>query len=147
MAYHTNMKPQVVLDTNVLVAALRSRRGAAFRLISLLPAAPFEVNLSVPLVFEYEEILPQHRHTMGLTTTDIADFLDLLCAKANLHEIFFLWRPMLTDPKDEMLLELAVKARCQYIVTYNTRNFRGAEQFGIAVMTPKVFLETIGVLS
>lgn len=84
------MKPQIVLDTNVLVAALRSRRGAVFRLVSLLPAASFEVNLSVPLVFEYEEVLPQHRHTMGLTITDIADFLDFLCTIANLHEIFFL---------------------------------------------------------
>ena len=141
------MQLQIVLDTNVLVAALRSSRGAAFRLISLLPAGPFEVNLSVPLVFEYEEVLPQHRHTMGLTTTDIADFLDFLCTKANLHEIFFLWRPRLLDPKDEMLLELAVKARCQYIVTYNTRNFRGAEQFGIAVVTPKAFLEILEVVS
>jgi putative PIN family toxin of toxin-antitoxin system len=147
MAYHTSMKPQIVLDTNVLVTALRSRRGAPFRFVSLLSAAPFELNLSVPLVLEYEEVLPQHRHTMGLTTTDIADFLDFLCTKANLHEIFFLWRPTLTDPKDEMLLKLAVKARCQYIVTYNTRNFRGAERFGIAVVTPKAFLETIGVLS
>ena len=146
MAYHTSMKPQIVLDTNVLVAALRSRRGAAFHLVSLLPAAPFEINLSVPLVFEYEEVLPQHRHVMGLTLTDIADFLDFLCAIAHLHEIFFLWRPTLTDPKDEMLLELAVKARCQYIVTYNTRNFRGADQFGIAIVTPKALLETIGVL-
>jgi putative PIN family toxin of toxin-antitoxin system len=146
MAYHTSMKPQIVLDTNVLVAALRSRRGASFRLVSLLPAASFEVNLSVPLVFEYEEVLPQHRHVMGLTIIDIADFLDFLCSIAHLHEIFFLWRPTLTDPKDEMLLELAVKARCQYIVTYNTRNFRGAEQFGIAIVTPQAFLETIGVL-
>jgi putative PIN family toxin of toxin-antitoxin system len=146
MAYHTGMKPQIVLDTNVLVAALRSRRGTAFQLVSLLPAAPFEINLSVPLVFEYEEVLPQHRHIMGLTLTDIADFLDFLCSIAHLHEIFFLWRPTLTDPNDEMLLELAVKARCQYIVTYNTRNFRGADQFGIAIVTPKVLLETIGVL-
>jgi putative PIN family toxin of toxin-antitoxin system len=147
VAYHSLMKPQIVLDTNVLVAALRSRRGAAFRLVSLLPAASFEINLSVPLVCEYEEVLPQHQHAMELTTTDMADFLDFLCTIAHLHEIFFLWRPMLTDPKDEMLLELAVKARCQYIVTYNTRNFRGAEQFGIAVVTPKAFLEAIGVLS
>ena len=109
MAYHTGMKPQIVLDTNVLVAALRSRRGAAFHLVSLLPAAPFEINLSVPLVFEYEEVLPQHRHVMGLTLTDIAAFLDFLCSIAHLHEIFFLWRPTLTDPNDEMLLELAVK--------------------------------------
>jgi putative PIN family toxin of toxin-antitoxin system len=141
------MKPQIVLDTNALVAALRSRRGAAFRLVSLLPDAPFEINLSVPLLYGYEEILPQQLYGTEFTATDIDDFLDYLCTIANLHEIFFLWRPMLTDPKDEMLLELAVKARCQYIVTYNTRNFRGAAQFGIAVVTPKAFLEAIGVLS
>src|SRR4029450_2615055 len=96
MAYHTSMKPQIVLDTNVLVAVLRSRRGTAFHLVSLLPAALFEINLSVSLVFEYEEVLPQHRRVMGLTLTDIMDFLDFLCAIANLHEIFFLWRPALT---------------------------------------------------
>jgi hypothetical protein len=83
IAYHPSMKPQIVLDTHVLVAALRSRRGAAFHLVSLLPAAPFEINLSVPLVFEYEEVLPQHRHVMRLTSTDIADFLDFLCANTH----------------------------------------------------------------
>jgi putative PIN family toxin of toxin-antitoxin system len=137
------MKRQIVLDTNVLVAALRSRRGAAYQLVSRLPAEHFVMNLSVPLVLEYEEALHQHREVLGLTTTDIADFLDFVCAKANLHEIFFLWRPMLTDPDDEMLLELAVKARCQHIVTYNTRNFRGAEKFGITVVTPKAFLSLL----
>ena len=119
---------------------------AVFRLVSLLPTERFEINLSVPLVLEYEEALHQHGHGLGLTTTDITDFLDFVCAKANLHEIFFLWRPMLTDPDDEMLLELAVKARCRDIVTYNTRNFRGAEKFGIAVVTPKTFLSTLGEL-
>lgn len=137
------MKPQIVLDTNVLVAALRSRRGAAFGLVSLLPVERFEINLSVPLVLEYEEALHHHGDVLSLPTTDITDLLDFVCAKANLHEIFFLWRPMLTDPDDEMLLELAVKARCRYIVTYNTRNFRGAEQFGIEVITPKAFLSVL----
>jgi hypothetical protein len=68
------------------------------------------------------------------------------CAIAHPYEIFFLWCPTLTDPRDEMLLELAVKARCQYIVIYNTRYFRGADQFGIAIVTPKALLEAIGVL-
>ena len=76
------MKPQIALDTNVLVGALRSRRGAAFRRVSLLPAASFEINLLVPLVCEYEEVLPQYQHAMELTTTDIADFLDFLCTIA-----------------------------------------------------------------
>ena len=140
------MKPQVVLDTNILFAALRSRRGAAFRLVSFLRTGPFEINVSVPLILEYEEVLLQHRHTFGLTATDIADFLDFVCTKANLHEVFFLWRPTLDDPDDEMILELAVKARCRYIVTYNTRNFRGAERFGIEIVTPKVFLEILEAL-
>lgn len=146
VTYHSPRKPQIVLDTNVLVAALRSRRGAAFRLVSLLPAASFEIKLSVPLVYEYEKVLLQQLHGMALTTGDIADFLDYLCTVANLHEICFLWRPMLTDPKDEMLLELAVKARCQYLVTDNTRDLREAAQFGIAVVTPKASREAIGVL-
>lgn len=140
------MKPHIVLDTNVLVSAMRSRRGTAFQLVSLLSAERFEINLSVPLVLEYEEVLHQHREALGLTMDDITDFLDFVCAKACLHEIFFLWRPTLTDPDDEMLLELAVKAGCAYIVTYNTRNFRGAEKFGIDVVTPKMFLQTIGEL-
>jgi predicted nucleic acid-binding protein len=97
-------------------------------------------------MFEYEEVLQQHRHACGLTSSDIADFLNFVCARANLHEIFFLWRPALNDPEDEMLLELAVKARCQYIVTSNTQNFRGVERFGIAVVTPKALLEIIGAL-
>jgi predicted nucleic acid-binding protein len=109
------------------------------------PAVSFEINLSVPLVYKYEEVLPQQLHATELTTTDIAEFLDYFCTIAHHHEIFFLWRPMLTDPQDEMLLELAVKARCPYIVTYNTRNFQAAEQFGIAIVTPKAFLEAIGV--
>ena len=65
---------------------------------------------------------------------------------ANLHEIYFLWRPYLPDPQDDMVLELAVNAGCKYIVTYNKRDFRGAETFGIEVVTAKEFLEKIGVL-
>lgn len=66
---------------------------------------------------------------------------------ANLHEIYFLWRPYLPDPQDDMVLELAVNAGCKYIVTYNKRDFRGTETFGIEVVTAKEFLEKIGALS
>ena len=138
---------QVVLDTNILVTALRSKRGASFKLISLIDKGPFKVNLSVPLVFQYEEILRRQRLSLHVTQDDIADFLDYLCSVANLHEIYFLWRPYLPDPQDDMLLELAVSAGCKYIVTYNKRDFRGVETFGIEVVTAKEFLERIGVLS
>lgn len=146
--YNTNMKPtQIVLDTNVLVTALRSKRGASFKLISLIDKAPFEINLSVSLVFQYEEVLRRQRRSLHITQDSIADFLDYLCSVANLHEIYFLWRPYLPDPQDDMLLDLAVKAGCKYIVTYNKRDFRGAEMFGIDVITAKEFLERIGALS
>ena len=137
---------QVVLDTNILVTALRSKRGASFKLISLIDKGPFKVNLSVSLVFQYEEILRRQRRSLHVTQDDIADFLDYLCSVANLHEIYFLWRPHLPDPQDDMILELAVNAGCKYIVTYNKRDFRGTETFGIGVVTAKEFLEKIGAL-
>ena len=137
---------QVVLDTNILVTALRSKRGASFKLISLIDKGPFKVNLSVSLVFQYEEILRRQRRSLHIIQDDIADFLDYLCSVANLHEIYFLWRPYLPDPQDDMILELAVSAGCEYIVTYNKRDFRGVEMFGIEVVTAKEFLEKIGAL-
>jgi predicted nucleic acid-binding protein len=65
---------------------------------------------------------------------------------AKLHEIFFLWRPFLKDPKDDMILELAVKSGCDRIITYNIRDFAGVEQFGLQVLQPGSFLQSIGVL-
>lgn len=134
---------EVVIDTNVLVAGLRSRLGASFRLISLIGSGKFGINLSVPLVLEYEEVLTRQQQKLGLTRSDVDDFLDYLCAVANLHEVYFLWRPHLRDPKDEMVLELAVKARCEYVVTHNKRDFRDVEKFGVKTVTAREFLETI----
>ena len=142
------MEPlQLVLDTNTLVSALRSRRGASFRLISLLGRDAFEINLSVPLVFEYEEVLRRHKRILGLTQTAISDLLDYLCKVANLHEIHFLWRPTLPDPADDLVLDLAANAGCRYIVTYNTRHFQGAAAFGAEAITARELLAILGALS
>ena len=142
------MQPaQIVLDTNVLFAGLRSTQGASYRLLSLVGSPKFEINLSVPLVVEYEEVLLRECHALGLTPVDVNDVLDFLCQTANLHEIYFLWRPLLRDPKDEMVLEVAVAAGCRYIVTYNKRDFQGVEAFGIEALTAREFLESIGELS
>ena len=65
---------------------------------------------------------------------------------ANQREVFYLWRPFLKDARDDMVLELAVGAECNFIVTYNKRDFRGVERFGIAVVTPKEFLQKVGEL-
>jgi putative PIN family toxin of toxin-antitoxin system len=138
--------PQVVIDTNVLVAAQRSKRGASSKLISLIGTHRFDIHVSVPLVFEYEATLLQHSEQLALTPEDVADVVDAVCALAIPHKIYFLWRPYLRDRKDELVLELAVAARCDYIITYNQRDFRGAEMFGIRISGPREFLQAIGEL-
>jgi len=135
---------QIVVDTNVLVAGLRSRRGASFELLSRIGASEdFEINLSVPLVLEYEDVLKREAHLEHLNPEDADDVLDFLCAVGNPREIFFLWRPVLRDPDDDMILELAVQAGCSHIVTHSISDFRGSERFGIEAVTPRAFLEEL----
>jgi putative PIN family toxin of toxin-antitoxin system len=138
--------PQIVIDTNVLVAGLRSRNGVAFLLLSLVGRERFGINLSVPLILEYEDVLLRRESGIPLSAFDIDAVLDFHCSVARTHEIFFLWRPYLRDPKDDMVLELAVKAGCSFIVTYNERDFAGCEHFGIKALTPAAFLKKIGEL-
>ncbi|PYQ62584.1 MAG: putative toxin-antitoxin system toxin component, PIN family [Acidobacteria bacterium] len=143
IAYDTRVKQRrVVLDTNVVVAALRSRRGASYQLLSLLGEDRFEIAVSVPLVLEYEDALA--RDLEGpYSRQDIEDLLDFLCHVAHRQRIFFLWRPCLPDPKDDMVLELAVAAGCEAIVTFNARDFVGAERLGLRIDTPGGFLRSL----
>jgi putative PIN family toxin of toxin-antitoxin system len=137
----------VIIDTNVFVTALISRRGASFKLLSLINTGLFDIHLSVPLALEYEDASKRLVGTkIKLTEADIDNVIDYLCSVAYHQSIFYLWRPFLTDPRDEMVLELAVNARCQYIVTYNERDFRGAERFNVTPINPKTYLEQLGVL-
>ena len=136
--------PQIVIDTNVLVSAQRSRRGAAARLISLIGTGRFDVHVSVPLMLEYEAVLLRYRAELGLTLEDVTDVIDAFCTLAKHQKVYFLWRPYLRDRNDEMVLELAVAARCDAIVTYNQRDFSGADKFGIRIITPRTLLQEIG---
>lgn len=135
---------QVVVDTNVLLAALRSNRGASFRLLSLVGDERWQLNLSVPLLLEYEDVLKRGDTGLSLMHREIHDILDFLCATANLRQIFYLWRPVLPDPKDDFILELAVESSCDFIVTFNVRDFKGIERFGLAAITPREFLQRLG---
>jgi predicted nucleic acid-binding protein len=141
IVYDTDMI-RVVLDTNVLVAGLKSRNGASFQVLRMVgPKAPFQPSLSVPLVLEYEMAL---RRTLGAKDKRIDAVLDYLCAVGDLREIFFLWRPFLRDPGDEMVLEVAVGAQASEIVTHNVRDFEGVnERFGIRIVTPAEFLTEV----
>jgi putative PIN family toxin of toxin-antitoxin system len=136
-------QPKVVLDTNVLVSGLRSRLGASFQILSLVGRGRFSLAVSVPLVFEYEEALKRQSRSLGLTHGDIDDVLDYLCSIAEHREIFFLWRPVLRDPGDDAVLELAVEAGSDAIVTHNLRDFVEARDFGLEVLSPGQFLKRI----
>jgi putative PIN family toxin of toxin-antitoxin system len=138
--------PNIVIDTNVMVAGLRSRRGSAFRLLTLVGTGRFDIHLSVPLVLEYEEVLLQELPHLQVSRTVVEDVLNFHCTVATRHQIFFLWRPYLPDPSDDMLLELAVAARCDFIVTYNVQDFVSVEQFALQAVEPGAFLRHIGAL-
>ena len=136
--------PDIIIDTNVLFAALKSQRGASSKLLSLLGDGYFVSHVSVPLLLEYEDVLT--RKKFGFNADDVQDLIDAVCALSQWHEIHYLWRPMLPDKNDEMILELAIKAGAASIITYNTRDFKGASQFGIDVLRPKAFLDQIEVI-
>lgn len=136
---------RVVLDTNILVSAIRSRRGASFRVIDEIGCGRFEIVVSVPLVVEYEAALLEHRPA-HVSPRDVAVVLDYVCAEAHEQEIYYLWRPLLRDPKDDMVLEVAVAGRCDGIVTYNVSDFAGAQQSGVRIVKPVDFLRDIGIL-
>lgn len=138
---------RVVIDTNVIIAGQRSRRGAASRLLSLLGTGKFDAVISVALIFEYEDVLTRQRQKLGLSQIDVSDFIDAICALAESTEIHYQWRPALRDPDDEFVLETAIAGRCDCIVSFNLRNFVGAERFGIDVITPRQFLERIGEIN
>src|SRR5207247_1059181 len=106
----------------------------------------FESCLSIPLFLEYQDVCKRLLGQIPLTESAVDDVLDYLCQQAEQVRVYFLWRPFLKDPKDDMLLELAVAASCDYIVTYNVRDFQGVEQFGIGLRTAKELLQEIGEL-
>jgi putative PIN family toxin of toxin-antitoxin system len=138
---------RVILDTNVLVAALRSDMGASYAIVSQMPSEHFQMALTVPLYLQYQDVLTRPEHRTGASTPDdILNFLRYLCSIAHRQRVFFLWRPWLKDPKDDMVLEAAVASQSRYIITHNLRDFTGSgieEYFGIVPMRPQEFLQRL----
>lgn len=148
ITYHVIMSDstalRVVLDTNVLVAAARSRLGASFALVSSIPAPEFEPCLSVGLYAEWQDVLTRPENLPpGQLAEDTLGFLRYLAGQCHLQEIHFLWRPFLRDADDDMLLELALAAGCRHIITHNVKDFAGSEQLGVAARSPREFLSLI----
>lgn len=139
------MAPSIVIDTNVLIAGLRSPYGASYALLQRIGSGAFSFSLSVPLVLEYEAVAKEHARELGLTYEDIEDVIDYLCREGEARSIFYLWRPILKDPRDDMVLELAVEAGVDSIVTHNVRDFTEAARFGIRILRPGALLRELGI--
>ena len=137
-------KYEIVIDTNIIYAALKSNKGASYKLLKLIGGEKFGINISVPMILEYEDVSKRLIGEIALNEEDINDIIDYICSIAKKWKIHYLWRPFLKDPKDDMVLELAVTANCDYIVTYNQKDFQGSEKFAIKIITPKDFLKLIG---
>ena len=135
---------RIVIDTNVLLSSLLSRRGASFRLVQRLGSSRFQPVISPPLCLEYEDVFRRPGLLPGYSPQDISDFLDYFLSQCIECRIHFLWRPHLPDPKDDSVLELALAGSAPFIITHNTRHFRGSDALGIRAVTPNQFL---GILS
>jgi predicted nucleic acid-binding protein len=132
----------VVIDTNVLVAGLRSRRGASFQVIRLVGTGAFEHAVTVPLVMEYEDVLLRPG-TVPLPASAAQAVIDYVCSTGIEQPVHFLWRPLLPDAKDDMVLEAAAGAGCSRIVTFNVRHFALAAGLVVSAATPAEFLDLL----
>ena len=133
-------KFKAVVDTNVLFAGLYSATGASHQILRLIEQGRIVPQLSTTLLFEYEEVLKRNQKQLKLSDRAIEDVLNGLCSSGEGRKIHFLWRPQLSDPKDDHVLELAVAAGGVDIVTYNIKDFTQASLFGIRIVEPSKLL-------
>lgn len=137
---------RLVLDTDVIVAAMRSPAGASAAILMAALEKQVALLANVPLVIEYEATcnLAEHREAAGLSKDEVRQFLDAVVAMMEPVETHFLWRPRLRDPADEMVLEAAVNGHASAIVTFNLRDYgNAAHDFGIEVLRPRDALRRI----
>lgn len=129
---------RLILDTDVLVAALRSRQGASRMWLTAVLHHEVTLLLSVPLVLQYEAVLtrPDHLAASGATERDIGVLLDTLCTVCVPIRISYLWRPMLRDPDDEMVLETAINGAATHLLTFNERDFARADRMNVRIERP-----------
>ncbi len=139
------MVPTLILDTNVLIAGLRSSLGASHVLLRSVGSGRFTLGLTTALVLEYEAVCMRSLDALGLTTQELGVLLDYLCSVGKLAAVRFLIRPSTADPKDEMVLEAAVATGSDWVVTHNVRDMAaGAVRFGVEVLTPGEALRRLG---
>ncbi len=132
---------KIVLDSNVIYAALYSNKGASYQILKDVRNGEIIPILTVSLYEEYSDVLRRPPLANDISEKEIEGFLDFFCKRASLQEVFFLWRPFLRDSKDDMVVEAAVASQSKIIITHNIRDFEGIEIFGIEALLPKDYLK------
>ena len=132
-----------VLDTSVLISALRSSVGASYAVLQAIRSRRIKIALSVALALEYEDVATRPGMVPALDAKSVGVVVDVLCALAIQQKVFFSWRPYLIDPGDDMVLELALAAGTPYIITNNIKDFAGCESLGIRAIKPAEALKLI----
>ena len=125
---------RVVLDTNIIVSGLRSKNGLSYQILKGIGTLPIEICLSVALMLEYEDVLKRSK-MIDYSNKQIDTILDFLAANSVHSKINYLWRPYLSDPKDDLLLELAFNANAS-IITYNLSDFQNSSDLGVTAIEP-----------
>jgi putative PIN family toxin of toxin-antitoxin system len=130
---------RVVLDTNVLTAGLRSRKGASFALLQMVATKRLIPLVTTALFLEYEAVLrrPTQVEVHGFSQTALDRFLAEFAALSEPVEVHFVWRPQLPDIDDELVLEAAINGHADALLTHNVRDFgEPAARLGVRVLTP-----------
>ena len=142
---------KIIIDTNIVLAALLSQQGISNRFLVWLFTKQSKINVvSNTLITEFEDVLLRKKNRLKyqqFSEEEIKRFIDDICTISHHQNINFLWRPFLKDQNDDMLLEVAFNSNSTYIITYNIKDFKGVEEkFNIKIITPKEFLIQIGEL-
>jgi putative PIN family toxin of toxin-antitoxin system len=144
MSYFDN-KLRLVLDTDVVVSAMRSSSGASASLLLSALEGVVTPIINVALVLEYEAVClrRQHLEASGLNESQAVNFIDSIVAISEVAQSHFNWRPQLIDAQDELVLDAAINGGARMIVTFNSRHFGAAERFGIGVFSPRQAIRRI----
>jgi len=131
----------VVVDTNVIYSAFRSSLGSSHLLLTAMAEGKVDYAISAALIFEYEDVLKRPKNQLVFNETEIDQILESIVSLGSRHTSYFLWRPFLKDPKDDMILELAMVSESDRIITHNTKDFKGSTKLGINTITPLAYLK------
>lgn len=135
---------RVILDTNVIVSALRSQTGASHRPLMTIGHAQWQSVVTPALMLEYEDVARRPDNVPGLSAQDLTDILDMIYRESHRQLVWFSWRLTSPDPGDDLVLEAAIAGCCDFVVSFNARHLRAAREFGIEVLTPAALLKLIG---